>query len=708
MKELRLTIGGMSCAACSSSIERSLSRKNFIEKIEVDLINKRAFILYDENLATPQTIINQIEKLGYQANKANTDSTNDNKYLIAMIFAILLFIVSMGSMFVEIKDEFLICAIEIALLIPILKASSHIFKRGFSSLIKLVPNMDSLVMLGSGSAILYSFYMIFLYANNQIHSLLHNVYFESAGVILAVIMLGKRLENNATNNAKSVLDSLINLAPKTALKYENNTTIETNINDININDIIAIKKGAFVSLDGILLDESCIIDTSLITGESKKIEKQKGEMILSGSINYGEQFLLKVSTKAADSTIGKIINLMQGIKKAPIARIADIVSAYFVPIVIFIALAGAICWYVAKGDLHFSFIILTSTLLISCPCALGLATPLSILVATNKASKKAIYFKSGESLEKLGGIDVVVFDKTGTITNGNLEVVNFKNITDSKEILSYVYAIESKSEHSIAKALSDFASSKNIDKNIQASDIKTTIGSGMSGKINDKIIKIGNARFTNADSHIDSMYSLVFVSINGILSGIFEIKDSMRENAKELISNLESIQIQSIILSGDTIECVQRVAKECGIKDYYHSKLPNEKLEFIENLQKENKKVAFVGDGINDTLALKKADIGISLEAANDIAIKQADILLLNSNLNNIYNAILLSKKTILNIKENLTFAFIYNICAIPIALGIPHIFGINLSLNPMIAGIAMGLSSLSVVINAMRLNKAI
>lgn len=713
MKELRLKIDGMSCAACSSSIERSLNRKNFIEKIEVDLINKKAFIVYDENLADTQTIINQIEKLGYKANKTqNADSNNDknNKYLLAIIFAIPLFIISMGSMFFDIENELLICIIEIILLLPILYASSQIFKRGFLSLIKMVPNMDSLIMLGSSSAILYSLYMIILYSNQEIHSLLHNIYFESAGAIIAVIMLGKRLENNATTNAKSVLDSLINLTPKSALKYENNTIIQTNINDINIGEIISIPKGSFVSLDGILLNDNCILDTSLITGESKKIEKQKGEIVLSGSINHGEQFFLQVSTKAADSTIGKIISLMQGIKKAPIARIADIVSAYFVPTVIFIALAGAICWYLTKGDLHFSFIILTSTLLISCPCALGLATPLSILVATNKASKKAIYFKSGESLEKLGGIDVVVFDKTGTLTNGNLEVVNFinKNIIDSNDLLSYIYAIESKSEHIIAKALVDFISSKNIDKQVEASDIKTTIGSGISGIIDNKTIKIGNARFVDADCNLDSKYSSVFVSIDGILCAIFEIRDSMRENAKELISNLESIHIQSIILSGDTFECVQRVAKECGIKNYHHSKLPNEKLEFIENLQKENKKIAFVGDGINDTLALKKADIGISLAAANDIAIKQADILLLNSNLNNIYNAILLSRKTILNIKENLAFAFIYNICAIPIALGIPHIFGINLSLNPMIAGVAMGLSSISVVVNAMRLNRAI
>lgn len=713
MKELRLKIDGMSCAACSSSIERSLSRKKFINKIEVDLVNAKAFIVYDENLTTKQDIINHIEKLGYKAqineNEDSMQSTN-NKYLIAIIFAIPLFFISMGSMFFHISNELLICIIEIALMLPILYAGSQMYKKGFLSLLRMVPNMDSLVMLGSGSAILYSLYMLILYINGINDSLLHNIYFESAGVIIAVIMLGKKLEHNATNNAKSALESLMNLAPKTALKYENNTTIQKNITDINIGDIIAIPKGSMVSLDGILLDDKCILDTSLITGESKKTYKQKGEAILSGSINYGEQILLKVTTQALDSTIGKIINLMQGIKKAPIARIADIVSAYFVPIVIFIAIAGAALWYLAKGDLHFSFIILTSTLLISCPCALGLATPLSILVATNKASKKAIYFKSGESLEKLSTIDVVVFDKTGTITTGSLEIINFidKKIIDTNKLLSYIYAIEHKSEHIIAQAIIKHLSKNNINKNIEALEIQTTIGSGISGRIDNKIIKIGNARFVGLDSEIIiSKYTLVYVSIDNTICAILEVGDAIRENTQELISNLKSINIQSIILSGDTKECVKRIADECGIESYYHSQLPDEKLAFITKLQNENKKVAFIGDGINDALALKKADIGISLSVANDIAIKQADILLLNSNLNNIYNAIILSKKTIQNIKENLAFAFIYNICAIPIALGIPYIFGINISLNPMIAGVAMGLSSISVVLNSMRLNKA-
>ncbi|RAX55204.1 hypothetical protein CCY99_00460 [Helicobacter sp. 16-1353] len=719
MKQLRLKITGMTCAACSGSIERSFRRKSYIDKIEVDLINGSAFIIYDEKTANIDDIIKHIQKLGYGAeilkNSQKKDSSYNNDYLIAIIFAIPLFLISMGSMFLHLHNEILICLIEIILLLPILYAGRNIYKKGFLSLLNLVPNMDSLVMLGSGSAILYSLYMIILYILNINQELLHSIYFESAGVIIAVIMLGKRLEHKATDNAKTGLKDLINLLPKTTLVLQNNNIVEKNIKDICINDIIVIPKGAMVSLDGILINNECKVDESLITGESKHKRKQKGDIILSGSINQNEQFMLKVVALEEDSMIGKIINLMQGIKKAPIARIADIVSAYFVPIVIFISIIGALAWFIYRGDFHFSFIVLTSTLLISCPCALGLATPLSILVATNKASQNAIYFKSGESLEKTSKINIVVFDKTGTLTKGELEVIDFvlkENNSFSKEqILSLSNALEKASEHLIAKAIIKYISKiPNINNELKSNDVKTSVGLGISGMVENHLIKIGNAEFIglDKDSLIVSKHTLAYISIDGIYCGAFIIADSLRENAKILISNLKSLGIKSIILSGDSKDSVSSVASLCGIDEFYYSQLPNDKLNYITNLQKENNKVAFIGDGINDALAISKADIGISLSLANDIAIKQADIILLSTDLNSLYRAIVLSKKTLKNIKENLAFAFIYNICAIPIALGIPYLFNINLALNPMIAGIAMGLSSISVVLNSLRLNRAI
>lgn len=717
MKQLRLKVSGMTCAACSSSIERSLRRKNYIDKIEVDLINGRAFIIYDDKIANIDDIIKHIQKLGYDAEIFKDSQkkilTANNDYLLAIVFALPLFIISMGSMFFHIQNEILICIIEIILLLPILYAGRNIYKKGFLSLLRFVPNMDSLVMLGSGSAILYSIYMVVLYVLDINQQLLHNVYFESAGVIIAVIMLGKRLELQATNNAKTGIDALINLSPKTTLTMENNNIVEKNIKDIHIGDIIVIPKGAMVSLDGILQNDECKIDDSLITGESKHKTKKKGEIILSGSINQNEQFILKVSALAEDSMIGKIINLMQGIKKAPIARIADIVSAYFVPIVITIAIIGALAWFVYKGDLHFSFIILASTLLISCPCALGLATPLSILVATNKAAQNMFYFKSAESLEKASKTNIVVFDKTGTLTKGELEVIDFiaKGNISKEKSLSLTNALEKQSEHLIAKAIIKYISKiPNIDLNLKAYDVKTSVGLGISGIIDKHLVKIGNAEFIGLDeaSLITSKHTLSYLSIDDVFCGAFVIADSLRENAKTLVSNLKSIGIKSVILSGDSKDSVSSVASLCGIEEFYHSQLPTDKLDFITNLQNKNNKVAFIGDGINDALAISKADIGISLSLANDIAIKQADIILLNTDLNSLYKAILLSQKTLRNIKENLAFAFIYNICAIPIALGIPHIFGINLTLNPMIAGIAMGLSSISVVLNALRLNRAI
>lgn len=730
MKQVKLKIDGMSCAACSSSIERSLGRKDFIEQIEVDLINTNAFVKYDESKTNIQDIIKLIEKLGYSAeiesNKVEKKIKN-NDYLIAIIFAIPLFVISMGSMFVEVKNTLLVCFIEIVLLLPILYSGRRIFTKGFMSLVRLVPNMDSLVMLGSLSAVIYSFYMLVLEFDSP--HLLHNLYFESAGVIIAVIMFGKKLESIATSSAKSGLDELINLSPKTVLKLIDNKIIEAKINDIKVGDIVVLPKGEMLSVDSILLDDGALFDESIITGESKLKARKKGDLIYSGSINQSEQITLNVVAKSADSMIGKIINLMQGVKKAPIARIADIISAYFVPSVIFIALISAIVWYFIKEDFHTSFVIFTSTLLISCPCALGLATPLSILMATSIASKRAFYFKSGKSLEVASKITTIIFDKTGTLTKGNLTILesNFysKNL-DKKYILNLVYFLESKSEHIIAKAIIKYISKEIEIKNVEIKNVETISGKGISATIDNKFVKIGNFAFINESSKIkipaiESKHNVCYVSIDNELCASFVIADELRENAKTLITNLKKLGIKSMILSGDAESSVSSVAALCGIEEYYHSQLPNDKLEFINNLvdpkdskgvtdsshsNKPHKKeyIAFVGDGINDALALSKADIAISFSNANDIAIKQSDIVLLNNDFNSLFEAFLLSKKTIRNIKENLAFAFIYNICAIPIAVGIPHIFGINLTLNPMIAGVAMGLSSISVVLNAMRL----
>ncbi|RDU65158.1 cation-translocating P-type ATPase [Helicobacter sp. MIT 14-3879] len=711
MKTIKLKISGMSCAACSSSIERSLRRKAIINKIEVDLIRESALIEYDDTNGSIDNIIKLIEKLGYKAEIPTSLSCKkqiNNDYLIAIIFAIPLFIISMGGMFfnaIIFHNTKLIFIIEILLLIPILYAGRKIYIKGFNSLIKLVPNMDSLVMLGSGSAIIYSLYI----ANFSNQNFLHNLYFESAGVIIAIIMLGKKLESNATNNAKNALDSITNISPKIALKLVNNETIQTKIEYIEIGDIIVIPKGEMFSVDCILQSDKCIVDESIITGESKHKIKQKGNLIYSGSINESEQVEAVAYAKANDSMIGKIISLMQNTKKAPIARIADKISAYFVPSIIFIAIIASGVWFYIKGDFHISFIVFTSTLLISCPCALGLATPLSIIIATSIASKRGFYFKNAESLENASKINTIVFDKTGTLTTGELEVVEFE-ILDSKYtknyLLSLIYAIESKSEHIISNAILKYIKKEVKTTNFNVTSIESIPGKGISGIIDNKEIKIGNITFINNAIAREIPYIVCYIGIDNKYCANFVITDKLNQNTKEMVAKLKKLNIKSIILSGDAKANVESIANICKIDEYYYSQLPQDKLDFINKLQENGNIVGFVGDGINDVLAIKQADIGISLSNASDIAIKQADIILLNSNLNSIYEALMLSSKTIKNIKENLTFAFIYNICAIPIAMGIPAIFGINLTLNPMIAGLAMGLSSISVVLNSMRLYK--
>ncbi len=750
----------MSCAACSSSIERSLRRKDFVEKIEVDLISECANVAYDESKATQNQIIALIEKLGYGAEiftQKSESKKQNSDYLLAIIFAIPLFCVSMGAMAFEnlaMRYTTLLCGVEIALLAPILYAGRKIYAKGFNALIKLVPNMDSLVFLGSLSAIAYSVYMIATLGAQNPH-LAHNLYFESAGVIIAVIMLGKRLEAKATEGAKSGIESLRRFAPQTALKLgESNESsgnlgesseklgesLEVRIESLQIGDIIAVPKGAAFGVDCVLLGESCEIDESVIAGESKHKRKAQGDLIYSGSVNCGEMIRAKVANVASDSMISKIIALAQEVKKAPIARIADNISAYFVPSVIGIALVAGVAWGVASGDIHKAFIIFSSTLLISCPCALGLATPLSILIATNIASKRAFYFKNAESLEVAAKITTMIFDKTGTLTDGHLRVVEWvesSNGTESSAYLSteshptrhserseeskkaeffpLIYALESQSEHLIAKAILGYIKENSVDLgvNLRVSEVATTAGSGISAKVANKIVRIGTADFVGETCKIDSAllekgvqipHTSCFVGVDSECVGFFVIADNLRPNAKNLVENLRTKGIKSVILSGDNLKSVESVVNLCGIAEFYASQLPQDKLNFIKKAQQNGEIVGFVGDGINDALALKSANIGVALNSSSDIAIKQSDIILLNNDLQSLATALSLSKQTIRNIKENLSLAFVYNVCAIPIAVGIPQLFGLNLTLTPMIAGVAMGLSSISVVGNAMRL----
>lgn len=717
----------MSCAACSSSIERSLKRKDFIKSIEVDLISECANVAYDESKADANQIIALIQKLGYGAEiftRSAESKKPNNDYLLAIIFAIPLFCVSMGAMAFEnlaIIYGALICGIEIALLAPILYAGRRIYTKGFNALIKLVPNMDSLVFLGSLSAIAYSAYMIATLGLDNPH-IAHKLYFESAGVIIAVIMLGKRLEAKATEGAKSGIESLLKFAPKTALKENGAESLEVRIESLQIGDIIAVPKGVAFGVDCVLLGESCEIDESAITGESKHKQKRKGDFVYSGSVNCGEMIRAKVANGASDSMISKIIALAQEVKKAPIARIADTVSAYFVPTVIGIALVAGIAWGIASNDIHKAFIIFSSALLISCPCALGLATPLSILIATNIASKRAFYFKNAESLEVAAKITTMIFDKTGTLTDGHLRVIEWveshkgaESSTNKSDIFPLIYALESQSEHLIAKAILGYIKENSADlgANLDISEVKTTAGSGISAKVEDKIVRIGTADFVGESCKIDSAllqkgaqipHTSCFVGIDKNCVGFFVIADNLRPNAKNLIANLRAKGIKSVLLSGDNEKSVQSVANLCDIAEFYASKLPQDKLDFIKKAQENGEIVGFIGDGINDALAIKAANIGVSLNSSSDIAIKQSDIILLNNDLQSLSTALSLSRQTIRNIKENLSLAFVYNVCAIPIAVGIPQLFGLNLALTPMIAGIAMGLSSISVVGNAMRL----
>lgn len=697
-----LNISGMSCAACSSAIEKSLSRKKFIHKISVDLINKKAVVLFDEKSSNAQDIIKLIEKMGYgaqiyrQNDLESAYKESSKQTIIALILAAILFFISMGSMgfSLQYNAQILICVLEIIILLPIIYIYRGIFLRGFRLMFKS-PNMDSLVALGSVGAIIYSFYALFL--NNPLHS----VYFESAGVILAIIGLGKKIEHSITKRAKSGLDSLLNLAPKNALKEIDGKKVLVGVDSICVGDVLILEKGAMLGIDSTLLSESAIIDTSTISGESRPKYANKNDFIPSGSINLGEQIRLNALKTASQSMIAVIINLASDVKKAAISRVADNVASIFVPSVMILAFIASISWLIARGNVEFSFVIFASTLLISCPCALGIATPLSLFISTLIASKNAFYFRDGASLEAASKIDCVVFDKTGTLTNGDIEILEACVYPPflREYILDLVWCLENESEHLIAKAIKKYIKPS---KKYAISEVETISGCGIQAKIDNKILKIGSQDWLK--SAIETEHSISVIEINGALAGYFIFRDSLRKNAKNAVENLKNMGIKSLILSGDTQNRVESVAKSCGIMEFYSQMLPQDKLKFIEKLQESGARVAFVGDGINDILALKKANLSISMLSSNDIALCTADLILLENNLDLIARGLILAKKTLRNIKQNLTFAFIYNISFIPVAMGIPLIFGLNFMLNPMIAAIAMGASSLSVVLNAMRL----
>lgn len=749
-KKLELKIDGISCQACVAKIERKLSRTDGVEKALVNISNNMADIEYDEKEIKASEIMKIIEKLGYtpkrredlkdkeEALRAEKKLKSElTKSKIAIVLSLILMYISMSHMFglpvphiiYPVDHIFNYVAIQFIIAVTVMIIGKRFYKVGFRQLFMLSPNMDSLVAVGTSSAFIYSLYISYkIFADNNIH-LMHSLYYESAAMIIAFVMLGKYLETLSKGKASAAIKKLVNFQAKKANIIRNGEIVEIDINEVSKGDIVFIKPGEKIPVDGTIIEGHSTIDEAMITGESIPVEKLENDKVYSGSINKDGALKVVVNATEGETLISKIAKLVEDAQmtKAPIARLADKVSLIFVPTVIFIAIFAALLWWflikynvVSVSQNHFEFVltIFISILIIACPCSLGLATPTAIMVGTGKGAELGILIKSGEALEKLNEIDTIVFDKTGTLTEGTpkvIDIVSIDNVLSKDEILKIAASMEVNSEHPLGKAVYDEAK----EKNVELYDVKKFLsisGRGVIGEIEEKKYLLGNKKLL-IDNGISNLHeeeihkyelegkTTILLADEKKLIAFITLADVVRNESIELIEKLKKENIKTYMLTGDNERTAKVIAKKLGIDDVIAEVSPEDKYKKVKDLQEQGRKVVMVGDGVNDSPALAQADVGMAIGSGTDIAIESADIVLMSKDIETILTAIRLSKATIKNIKENLFWAFFYNSCGIPIAGGLLYLFTGHL-LNPMLAGLAMGLSSVSVVTNALRLKR--
>ena len=723
----KFKITGMSCAACQAHVNKAVTKLN-VNECNVNLISNTMEVDYDESKLSEKDIINAVIKEGYGASILNenyldtTSKTVDKKkrnLIISIILLIILMYFSMGSMinlpsFTQ-NAGLINVIIQVILSSIIIGFNFHYYTSGFKKLVKLSPNMDSLVALGSSASYLYGIYnfirMLIALINKDLNNAHHysmNLYFESAAMIVTLVSVGKYLEGLSKKQTSLAIEELVGLLPKVVIKKVENELIETKLEDVEVNDLIYLKPYEFVALDGVIIEGESFFDESSITGESKLVHKKENDTLISGSVNGSQGITYKVNKKASDSTISKIIEMVEEASnsKMPLARIADKVALYFVPIVMAISLIAFIIWMIIKNDFTFALDIAISILVISCPCALGLATPLVVMIATGIGAKNHILIKGAESLENLHNIDTIVIDKTGTITKGKMEVVDkVEYVNDSLSILA---SIEKHSDHPLGYSLKDIA-----NNDLEITNIENHIGKGISGIYNNERYYVGSIKFIKEvckeEINEDILNlekegkNVVLISTSNKIQALVTLKDQVKESSLLALSLFKKEGIEVIMATGDNEEIASLIAKEVGINRFKANCMPLYKKELIDELHKENKKVLMIGDGINDAVSLASSDVSIAVDSKVDVAKNTSDIVLVEPDLLVAYNAYYLSKKTVKNIKINLFWAFFYNIIAIPLASGIFYEpFGIKLS--PMLGALCMSLSSLCVCLNALRL----
>jgi len=743
IKKIIIPIGGMSCAACSTRIEKVLGKLAGIEQVVVNLASEKASINYNPKIIRISTIKKTIEDLGYKALTATSNKDSDEqserkqkeiktmwqKFFVAAIFTVPLFYLAMAPMislvklpfpaFLEpMKNPLAYSLIQFCLVVPVMVVGYKFYTVGFKALINRSPNMDSLIAIGTSAAFIYSSWNIYLITTG-IHHAVDHLYFETTAVIITLILLGKSLETVSKGRTSDAIKKLVALAPKTALVVTEGIEQEVPIDEVEIGDVIIVKPGTKIPVDGRVISGQSAIDESMLTGESIPVDKKENDKVYAASMNTTGLLKITAEKVGSDTALAQIINLVEQAQgsKAPIARLADIVSGYFVPIVCVIALVAGIAWYLALKDIEFALTIFISVLVIACPCALGLATPTAIMVATGKGADNGILIKGGETLEIAHEIDTIVLDKTGTITEGKPTVTDI--VTDgisSEQLLLLAASSEKSSEHPLGQAIVTYAKKKQL-KLLPVSDFKSITGKGIRATINNKKLLIGNqkcmvenkislVKLTNASNRLATEGKTpMYVAINNNLVGIIAVADVVRESSVQAIRKLQELGLEVVMITGDNIRTATAIAQQVNINKVLADVLPADKASEVKKLQSEDKKVAMVGDGINDAPALVQADVGIAIGSGTDVAMESADIVLMRSSLVDVVTTIQLSNKTIKIIKQNLFWAFGYNTIGIPVAAGLLYLFGGPL-LNPMIGAAAMSLSSISVLTNALRLKR--
>ncbi len=732
MKKIILSIDGMTCSACSNGLEKYLNKQNGIVEANVNLVMGNATIRYDEQILEVSKLEEFVKQAGFKSlgefKEINTQKQNKKekvKFIIFTILAVILMYIAMGHMvnlpifeFLDVKVNpinYTLCLFLFA--IAFMGYGFDILKNGYKNLIHKTPNMDTLVGIGVISSFLYSIYSMVRIINGDGENI-HNLYFESTAIIIYFIKLGRYLDGISKDKTREAIQKLVKITPNQATIKVDGKEKKVTLDEIHKGDIVISKPGEKVAVDGEIMEGMAHFDESFITGESKPVNKGKGDKVIAGSINYDGYVEYKAEKIGKESTISEIVRLVVEASntKAPIAKLADTVSSYFVPVVIVISILTFVACLLIGYEFSNSLIRFVTILVVACPCSLGLATPLAIVVSEGLCASNGILVKKSEILENAGKVNTIVFDKTGTLTYGKLKIAEIKNYSEieTDKLLQLVGSIESKSTHPIGKAFENYLEENKIEK-LEVKEFENVTGLGIIGKVEGQKLILGNAKILN-DYQVENRYyqeeealtkkgnSIVYVANEHEILALIGVNDVVRENAKEVIQELNKNKVETVMLTGDNKGTAEKIAKEIGITKVISNVLPAQKTQAIKELKEQDKYVMMCGDGINDSPALATANIGVSVNSGTDIAMDSSDVILTRNDLSSILNLINISKKTVKNIKQNLFWAFFYNCLMIPIAMGFFTKWGITI--NPMMASFAMMFSSITVILNALRLKR--